>query len=381
MEDSITQSLLTTAMTGDEVPNIAIAGVNHAFESGAFRNQVLFDCRLMLMPRELVIMTGPSGSGKTTLLTLIGGLRTVQEGSLRVLGKELRGLDVGQRESVRRQIGFIFQAHNLFGSLTAYQNVKLALQLRKPRVSPAEERELITAMLTKLGLGNRIHYKPDSLSGGQRQRVAIARSLVNEPRIVLADEPTAALDKESGRVVVDLLRTFADERNATVLIVTHDNRILDVADRIVNMVDGRVIGDVFVNETVTICEFLSRCPIFGELSAVMLSEVAKMMRVESVAANATIFRQGDIGDKFYLVRTGQVSLTSDDSAVQLHDTEVGTNEMFGEVALMTDQPRSANAIAKTDCTLYTLDKANFQRAMNIAPNFTQQVRQAIFSKH
>lgn len=369
------------AMSSDEIPNIVIAGVNHAFESGPFRNQVLFNCCLTLMPRELVIMTGPSGSGKTTLLTLIGGLRTVQEGSLRVLGKELRGLNVGQRESVRRQIGFIFQAHNLFGSLTAYQNVKLALQLRNPRVSPAEENQLITAMLTKLGLDKRIHYKPDSLSGGQRQRVAIARSLVNEPRIVLADEPTAALDKESGRVVVELLRNFADERNATVLIVTHDNRILDVADRIVNMVDGRVIGDVFVNETVTICEFLGRCPIFSEHSAILLADIAKLMRVENFSANSIIFRQGDVGDKFYLVRSGVVSLKNDDPTVELKVTQVETNGMFGEVALMTDQPRAANAIAKTDCTLYTLDKTNFQRAMNIAPNFNQQVRQALFSKH
>ena len=175
-------------------------------------------------------MTGPSGSGKTTLLTLIGGLRTVQEGSLEVLGHQLRGAGLANLVDVRRELGFIFQAHNLFQSLTAFQNVRMAAELfdfRRQQATAADHR----AARRCLGLGHRIHYKPDSLSGGQKQRVAIARALVHRPQLVLADEPTAALDEKSGRDVVTLFQRFTREEQCTIVMVTHDNRILDVADR------------------------------------------------------------------------------------------------------------------------------------------------------
>jgi putative ABC transport system ATP-binding protein len=218
---------------------IVIEGLDHYYGSGPLRKQILFDIQAEIRAGEIVIVTGPSGSGKTTLLTLAGALRSAQEGSLRVLGKELRGARPGVLESVRKQIGYIFQAHNLIDALTARQNVETALLLH-PHRSRREVRDKACAMLDAVGLGERVDHYPSQLSGGQRQRVAIARALVAQPRIVLADEPTASLDKQSGRDVVDRMQTLAREQDVTVLIVTHDNRILDIADRIVALDDGRL---------------------------------------------------------------------------------------------------------------------------------------------
>lgn len=184
-------------------------------------------------------MTGPSGGGKTTLLTLVGALRAAQEGTLRVLGQELRGARARVLEAIRRHIGFIFQAHNLIDALSARQNVEMALLMRAD-VGRREARARAGAMLEAVGLAHRMHEHPSRLSGGQRQRVAVARALVTRPRIVLADEPTAALDKQSGRDVIDLMQNLARAHGSTILLVTHDNRILDVADRILHLEDGRL---------------------------------------------------------------------------------------------------------------------------------------------
>lgn len=219
---------------------VQIRHLNYFFGQGDLRKQVLFDIDLDLPKGQIVIMTGPSGSGKTTLLSLIGALRTVQAGSLKVLGQEIVGLSRANLVEVRRNIGFIFQAHNLFESLTACQNVEMAIELVNTR---PEKRQQAIAILEQVGLGARINYKPNSLSGGQNQRVAIARALVNQPKLILADEPTAALDKKSGREVVLLMQKLAKEQGRTILMVTHDNRILDVADRIISMVDGRLEAD------------------------------------------------------------------------------------------------------------------------------------------
>ncbi len=224
----------------DQQLAIKIENLNFHFGEGELKKQVLYDISLDLPKGQIVILTGPSGSGKTTLLTLIGALRTLQEGSLNVLGNELVGLSNRELIRVRRNIGFIFQAHNLFESLTASQNVEMSVELTERFEGKQQQ---AAAMLAKLGLGDRIHYKPKALSGGQKQRVAIARAMVNQPQIILADEPTAALDKASGRDVVTLMRQLCIERGATVLMVTHDNRILDVADRIINLVDGRLESD------------------------------------------------------------------------------------------------------------------------------------------
>ncbi len=221
-------------------PVISAQNLNHYFGTGNLRKQVLFDINLNIHAGEIVIMTGPSGSGKTTLLTLMGGLRSAQEGSLKILGQEICAATKQQLTQLRRQIGYIFQAHNLLTFLTAKQNVRMSLELHDEMLQLDAK---VIAMLEAVGLGDRADYYPENLSGGQKQRVAIARALIAHPKIVLADEPTAALDKKSGRDVVEIMQKLAKEQGCTILLVTHDNRILDIADRIIYMEDGRLVAN------------------------------------------------------------------------------------------------------------------------------------------
>lgn len=241
-------AIAENSLTANRDPVIAIQNLDHYFGQGPLRKQVLFGINLEIQAGEIVIMTGPSGSGKTTLLTLSGGLRSAQSGSLRVLGQELCGASSTALTLARRQNGYIFQAHNLHNSLTALQNVRMGLELHS-QLSVQEMNDRAAAMLENVGLANRLNYYPEDLSGGQKQRVAIARALVSHPKIVLADEPTAALDSQSGRDVVNLMQTLAKEQGCTILLVTHDNRILDVADRIVHMEDGRLTSNALMNST------------------------------------------------------------------------------------------------------------------------------------
>ncbi len=220
-------------------PVISLQNVNHWFGSGDSRKHALKDITLDIYPGQIVICTGPSGSGKTTLLTMLGGLRSCQDGSLKILGQELNGASKEQLADLRLNVGFIFQAHNLMMFLNARRNVRLSLELHD-RFYDQDMDQLSIAMLEKVGLGDRVDYMPANLSGGQRQRVAIARALVSQPKILLGDEPTAALDKESGRTVVELMQQLAREQNTTIIMVTHDNKILDVADRIIIVDDGRL---------------------------------------------------------------------------------------------------------------------------------------------
>jgi putative ABC transport system ATP-binding protein len=218
---------------------ISVKKLNHYFGEGSLKKQALFEINLEINQGEIVIMTGPSGSGKTTLLTMLGGLRSAQEGSLKILGQEICGASKTQLTKLRKQIGYIFQAHNLMTFLTAKQNVRMSLELHKEMLKHNID-DLSIKMLEAVGLGQRANYYPENLSGGQKQRVAIARALVSRPKIVLADEPTAALDKKSGRDVVEIMQKLAKEQGCTILLVTHDNRILDIADRIIYMEDGRL---------------------------------------------------------------------------------------------------------------------------------------------
>jgi putative ABC transport system ATP-binding protein len=218
---------------------IIVEELNHSFGKGSLRKQILFDITTEIPEGEIVIVTGPSGSGKTTLLTLVGALRSAQEGSVKVLGEELCGAKPRILEKVRKQIGFIFQQHNLLEALTALQNVELGLRVSAGKAKTGR-RKKAAEMLEAVGLGSRIKHKPHQLSGGQRQRVAIARALVAQPAMLLADEPTASLDKQSGREVVDRMKVLAKQHGTTILLVTHDNRILDIADRIVHLEDGRL---------------------------------------------------------------------------------------------------------------------------------------------
>ncbi|MDJ0692017.1 MAG: DevA family ABC transporter ATP-binding protein [Xenococcaceae cyanobacterium MO_188.B32] len=218
---------------------ITICDLNYYFGKKALAKQVLCDINLEIEAGEIVILTGPSGSGKTTLLTLIGGLRSVQSGSLCTLGKELFQASEAELVQLRGQIGYIFQAHNLLPFMTAQQNVQMSLELQQDLSSPQVVFKA-QAMLAAVGLEDKTNYYPDNLSGGQKQRVAIARALANQPKLILADEPTAALDSKSGREVVNIMYRLVKENHSTILLVTHDTRILDIADRIIYMEDGRL---------------------------------------------------------------------------------------------------------------------------------------------
>jgi putative ABC transport system ATP-binding protein len=218
---------------------VEIRGLSHSVGKGEHRRRILREVDTSVPAGEIVIVTGPSGSGKTTLLTLVGALRAPQEGSVRVLGEELRGAPARTLEGVRSRIGFVFQSHNLVEALTALENVELGLRVQRRR-SRREIRCQAAEMLDAVGLSSHLHQRPESLSGGQRQRVAIARALAAQPTLLLADEPTASLDRASGREVVDRMQALARERGATILLVTHDNRVLDVADRILHLEDGRL---------------------------------------------------------------------------------------------------------------------------------------------
>jgi putative ABC transport system ATP-binding protein len=228
------------APAGD--PPIAARGLSHWFGAGEARKQALFDVDVTIARGRLTVLLGASGSGKTTLLTLLGGLRRVEAGDVRVLGLQLAGADETRLGALRRRVGFIFQAHNLHESLTAMQNVRMGLEVHG-REALAHWREGAAHLLGLLGLADRLDYLPAHLSGGQKQRVAVARALIGNPQIVFADEPTAALDRDSALNVVDMLKRLGAARGTTTLMVTHDSKIMDRADRILTMEDGRIVGD------------------------------------------------------------------------------------------------------------------------------------------
>jgi putative ABC transport system ATP-binding protein len=228
-------------MADDDI-SIQASALNHWFGAGEARKQALFDIDLRIARGSFIVMVGPSGSGKTTLLTLLGCLREIQEGSVLLLGQELRHATTAQNVRLRRRLGFIFQAHNLHESLTARQNVMMGLQV-KGHMNPALSDKAAAHVLTLLGLADRLDYLPANLSGGQKQRVAIGRALVGNPNVILADEPTAALDWETAAKVVALLKQLGQARGTTTVMVTHDHRILDRADRILTLEDGRLVGD------------------------------------------------------------------------------------------------------------------------------------------
>jgi putative ABC transport system ATP-binding protein len=427
-------------------PVLRVRGVNHYFGTGDTRTQVLFDNTLEVMPGELVIMSGPSGSGKTTLLTLIGGLRTLQEGEIEVWDAErgdYRKLSAASEEelvSVRRLIGFIFQRHNLFDSLSAMQNIRMAQRLKTngPVDADADARELLTYLLlgeTDLSgkpQNSRFYYKPAALSGGQRQRVAIARALVNRPKLVLADEPTAALDANSGLAVVTLLqelarerpeavlrervrspeeagengrlaewqlpllKRIANERGTTSLIVTHDARIMNLADRIVRMERGRIESNVVVAERLFVREGLRQCPAFAAILPEEQEKIADQMlvgvhpdepvradqlaalpgRVEVYEPGQVIVREGDPvneSSKFYLIRRGSVEVLRDAGGRTQKLADMGPGRYFGEVALLMNQPRNATVRALTRVEVYTVDRATFDTFRDVSRPFINRV--------
>lgn len=224
------------------VPLLSLRGVGKTYGEGAGAVAAVVDVDLDLMPGEFTLLMGPSGSGKTTLLMIMGCLLKPTSGTVTVGGLEVQALPEAALPAVRlRHLGYIFQGFNLFPALSARENVEVALDLKGIRGTAA--RAAAARHLERIGLGHRLDHRPEDLSGGEKQRVAIARALAAEPPVILADEPTASLDGTTGHRVTELLRRLAREEGRTVFVVTHDPRILDLADRVLHMEDGRIVKD------------------------------------------------------------------------------------------------------------------------------------------
>ena len=419
-------------------PLLRVRGVNHTFGSGDAKTQVLFDNDLEVMPGELVIMSGPSGSGKTTILTLIGGLRSLQTGDIQiwdgVLGKyhSLIGLDEAGLVQTRRLIGFIFQRHNLFDSLKATQNIQLARELFPSGPDDGAE---VQKLLTYVGLAQRMGYKPAGLSGGQRQRVAVARALINKPKLILADEPTAALDANSGLAVITLLQHLARERDptelaklvrkpgdhddetgrlteeqakllpelsrekgSTSLIVTHDSRIMNRADRIVHMERGKIVSNVVVAERLFVAEGLRKCGFFAAILPEQQQAIADRACIglhpdlpirspndPKLRGHVEVFQDGDAilrqsdpvtdASQFYLIRRGRVRVDRDDGSGVRSVAELGPQDFFGDRSLVTNEPRNATIIARGTVEVYTIGRGIFRQYEAISRPFIERIRQ------
>ncbi|MBE8966106.1 cyclic nucleotide-binding domain-containing protein [Nostocales cyanobacterium LEGE 12452] len=317
-------------MTNDKTV-VSIQNLNYFFGEGELQKQVLSDINLEVKAKEFVILTGPSGSGKSTLLSLIGCLRSVHQGSLKILGQQLNGATREQLVQMRRNFGYITQSSNLLDFLTVQQNIQMSLELQ-PDFSPKEARAKTVAILEAVGLAEKLNAYPGNLSGGQKQRVAIASALVTRPKLVLADEPTASLDKTAGRNVVALMHRLAKEQSSAVLIVTHDNRILDLADRIVNVEDGK-LGLAFNQELSLVL------PGFDEA---LLEKATTKPIVLTYESEQAIVRQGERADKFYILLEGEVEIIQElpDEPHRVIN-HLNRGDYFGEVGLLRDGKRTA----------------------------------------
>ena len=225
---------------------VAVRGVEKVLGAGAGKVRALKGIDLDLVAGELTLLMGPSGSGKTTLLSILGCILKPTAGQLFIAGHPTEGLNPDGLAALRRRsVGLVFQSYNLFPTLTATENIMLALDVRgKVKGSP---RAIARAALEEVGLGHRLDAYPGQMSGGEKQRVAIARALAGRPAVILADEPTAALDSENGRAVMELLARAAKDPSRTVLAVTHDHRTVPFADRIIRIEDGVITGEERVN--------------------------------------------------------------------------------------------------------------------------------------
>lgn len=223
-------------------PAVAVRGVSYTYGTGTAAKCVLDDVDLTLKRGEFAVLTGHSGAGKTTLLTLIGAIRSLQQGQINVLGLELAGRSGSAQEAVRRQIGFIFQDHNLFSALSAFRTLWLASGLAEQPLSREAALTRARALLEALDMGPYLHALPRQLSTGQKQRIAVARALMNAPQLILGDEPTASLDHASAMLVIGLIKQHLQESGASALVVTHDERIFGMADHVFRLQDGKLVS-------------------------------------------------------------------------------------------------------------------------------------------
>lgn len=246
---SLMQKLSTAEAKPATKPLLEARGITKMLGTGANEFQVLKGVDLDLRPGELTLLMGPSGSGKTTLLSILGCILTATEGHLTIANEQAVGQSAeGLADLRRRHVGFVFQSYNLFPTMTALENVMVALDVRNAKV--ADPYKAAADALAAVGLSHRASNYPSKLSGGEKQRVAIARSLAGSPSVILADEPTAALDSENGRAVMELLSQVAKDPTRAVLAVTHDHRTLSFADRIIRIEDGRIVADERPNDKV-----------------------------------------------------------------------------------------------------------------------------------
>jgi putative ABC transport system ATP-binding protein len=372
MADGATSPSLNTLALSRTVSSLLALrahGVNYSFGSGESRSQVLYDNDLEVGRGEVVILTGPSGSGKTTLLTLIGTLRRVQDGSLNVLGRELAGMGSAQQVQLRSEIGFIFQHHNLFSSLTAVENVRMATGLMAA-VSAAEGLRRSASILEELGLGGRLDYMPARLSGGQRQRVAIARALVNEPALVLADEPTAALDAASSETVMGLLgKLSSGPKQTTIVIVTHDQRLLDRADRIVNMVSGWIASNVRPKELVRILKALQRIKELEGLGDLTLTRIAERMTIERRRAGDTVIQEGIAGDRIHIISEGVAEAFVNGQQVR----ELTAGNYFGAITAVSHTMIRETIRARTRLELFGFGAEDYAQVMAADKSFEERI--------
>ncbi|HZA13858.1 MAG TPA: ABC transporter ATP-binding protein [Myxococcaceae bacterium] len=228
----------------EKAPLIELHDISRTYQLGKTDVVALRGADLVIREGEFTVITGPSGSGKTTLLNIIGCLDRASGGSYRLDGEDVTGRDFDALADVRnRKIGFIFQSFNLIPVLDVTENVEFPIAVRKNAERPTELRKRVNALAQDVGLGPYLHHKPDELSGGQRQRVAIARALITEPRLVLADEPTANLDSATSDQILDLMVKLNQEKGVTFLFSSHDPRVVRRAHRVLQIQDGRMVPE------------------------------------------------------------------------------------------------------------------------------------------
>lgn len=356
---------------------VSIQNLNYFFGEDELRKQILFDINLEIKAKEFVILTGPSGSGKSTLLSLIGCLRSVQEGNITILGQELIGATKEKLVQMRRNFGYVTQSSNLLDFLTVEQNIQMSLELHS-NFSPKEARSKIEAILESIGLREKINAYPSNLSGGQKQRVAIASALVSCPSLVLADEPTAALDRTSGRNVVALMQRLAKEQNSAVLMVTHDNRILDLADRIINVEDGKL--GLALHQELSLA-----LPGFNEAA---LTQTVNQPTVLTYQSEEVIVQQGDPANKFYILLEGEVNIMQEfaDQPPRLIN-HLKRGDYFGEVGLLQGGKRTATVrVAKdSEVKVMVVEEEMFQNFLSSSDltnsDVVRRVHQRLFSSY